>query len=456
MSRASDVSEVLATLQARWGSAAPRSGGELGLAARIRDGQPVAYETEGALARAVQPLPLQVPADDPLPGPMALPGPIALAPAPSRPGRAATLADSRVIPTGFTALDEILGTGGLPRSATVALRGDASSGKTTLALRLAAEAQAAGSIVAWLDLARAFDPVEAVSRGVRPEWLVVLMPADLEEALAMAGSLLAARTVDLLVVDLPDGRDPAVARARVGDRLGRLAALARRAGTLLVLLEPVALGRSLAAAVEEASGLRLELRPEGWIRLGRDVVGRRSEVTVARNRYGPPGRRADLEILYADGGVRDACLRRDGLLDGLAGAMGTIDAAAPEPLAPPGEIPPAIGDAAPSPAAPAAAPPPPITRLKGPHVSTDSDAPAAPALASSAPPPGEAPPGDAVAGRHLRLVAARPDRPRRPAMDGRDRPRRGPARAGARCATRAAARERPPAGARGDLPRSRP
>src|SRR5215203_625274 len=361
MSRASDVSEVLATLQARWGSAAPRSGGELGLTAQPRDRQPVAYETDGALARAVQPLPIEAPeADDPLPGPVALPGP-SLAPVRSRPDRAAADGDGRVVPTGFAALDAILGTGGLPRSATVALRGDASSGKTTLALRLAAEAQAAGSIVAWLDLARAFDPVEAVSRGVRPEWLVVLMPADLEEALAMAGSLLAARTVDLLVVDLPDGRDPAVARARVGDRLGRLAALARRAGTLLVLLEPVTLGRSLAAAVEEASGLRLELRPEGWIRLGRDVVGRRSEVTVARNRYGPPGRRADLEILYADGGVRDACLRRDGLLDGLAAtaATGTVGAAAPEPLAPPGGIPPAIGDAAPSPSAPAAAPPPP-------------------------------------------------------------------------------------------------
>jgi recombination protein RecA len=446
MSRASDVSEALATLQARWGSAAPRSGGELGLAPRAHDAATVAYETDGALARAVQPLPVEVPeAADALPGPIALPG---LSPfGPSRPGRPADETDGRVVPTGFAALDAILGTGGLPRSATVALRGDASSGKTTLALRLAAEAQAAGSIVAWLDLARAFDPVEAVSRGVRPEWLVVLMPADLEEALAMAGSLMAARTVDLLVVDLPDGRDPSVARARVGDRLGRLAALARRAGTLLVLLEPVTLGRSLMAAVEEASGLRLELRPEGWIRLGRDVVGRRSEVTVARNRYGAAGRRADLEILYADGGVRDACLRRDGLLDGLA---------ALEPPAPPGGIPPAIGNAAPSPAGPASAPPSPITRPKGPHVSTDSDAPAAPALASSAPPPGEAPPGDPVAGRHLRLVATRPDRPRRSAMDGRDRPRRGPARAGARCATRAAARERPPAGARGDLPRSRP
>ena len=64
MSRASDVSEALATLQARWGSAAPRSGGELGLAARTRDATGIAYETDGALARAVQPLPIEAPEAD--------------------------------------------------------------------------------------------------------------------------------------------------------------------------------------------------------------------------------------------------------------------------------------------------------------------------------------------------------------------------------------------------------
>ena len=223
MANASDVSEALATLQARWGAAAPRRGGELGLA------------VEGALALAPMPL------DDP--DEVDRPGLIPLAPigAP-RPAQPAADADGRVVPTGFAALDAILGMGGLPRSATIALRGDASSGKTTLALRLAAEAQATGAIVAWLDLARAFDPVEAVARGIRPEWLVVLTPVDLEEALALSAALLAARTVDLLVVDLPDGRDPAVSGVRVGDRLGRLAALARRAGTLLVVVEPNALG----------------------------------------------------------------------------------------------------------------------------------------------------------------------------------------------------------------------
>jgi hypothetical protein len=430
MDRSSDVSDALATLQARWGSAAPRRGGELG------------FTTEGALARA--PLPLELPSDEASPNPIAIPGPGPLVPATQRRPMPAEDADGRIVSTGFAALDAILGTGGLPRSATVALRGDAGSGKTTLALRLAAEAQAAGSIVAWLDLARSFDPVEAVARGVRPEWLVVLTPVDLEEALAMSGSLLAARTVDLLVVDLPDGRDPAVAGKRVGDRLGRLAALARRAGTLFVVLEPVTLGRGLAAAVEEASGLRLELRPSGWIRLGRDVVGRRSAVTIARNRYGPPGRRADLEILYAEGGARDACLRRETLLAGLAA-----------PAAPPGtNRRTTSGDAAPS---LAEAPPPiPDSRLKGPLLSPDTHAPAAPALATPAAPPGAGPDGDTVARRHLRLVATRTDRPRRTTLDGRDRGGRGSARAGARRPAGDPARERAPARARGDLPRPRP
>ena len=409
MARTSDVSEALATLQARWGAAAPRRGSEL------------AGMVEGALARA--PLPLEESAED----------------AAATPGTHAADLDGRVVSTGFAALDAVLGTGGLPRSATVALRGDASSGKTTVALRLAAEAQAGGAIVAWLDLARAFDPVEAVARGISPEWLVVLTPADIEEALALAGSLLAARTVDLLVLDLPDGRDPAVAGKRVGDRLGRLAAMARRAGTLVVVLEPDALGRTLAAAVEEASGLRLELRRSGWIRLGRDVVGQRSEATVARNRYGPPGRRADLEILYAEGGPRDACLRRPGLLDGLAA-----------PAAPPG-----IAAASPL-----------LIDLKGPSPSVDRHAPSVPALAPPAPPPGEGPFGGAperggVPEQHapdrpsLRLLAPRPHRPRRTALDGRDGGGRGSARPGARRPAGDPARDRPPAGARGDLPRPR-
>jgi recombination protein RecA len=226
-----------------------------------------------------------------------------------------SLDDDRVIHTGFAALDAILGPGGLPKSASVAIRGDGSSGRTTLSLRVAAEAQAQGSVVAWLDLSRSFDPVEAVARGIRLEWLVVITPASLDEGLSIAGSLLAGRSVDMLVLDLPGGRLAKTDKpARVADRLHRLAALARRAETLLLILDAPGLAGGLGPAVAESTGSRLELARRSWVRLGRDVVGQRTEALVAHNRHGPPGRKATLRILYAEGGERDACLAHDALL----------------------------------------------------------------------------------------------------------------------------------------------
>jgi RecA/RadA recombinase len=379
-----DLATALATLRSRWGAAAPGYAGEV----------------VGALAT----VPLAQPDERSQP-----------AEAPSR-----QVESDRVLSTGFAELDAILGPGGVPRGMGVAMRGSASSGRTTLALRLAAEAQAAGSIVAWLDLTSTLDPVEAVARGIQPEWLVVLTPADPEEGLAIAGSLLAGRAVDLLVIDLP-ARLPAKAPAgaanrspggssgaRFADRLGRLAALARRAGITLVLLEPptIASGRgsdargALASAVGEATGIRLELARRSWIRLGRDVVGQRTEVMVARNRAGPPGRRATLRILYADGGARDACLRRDDLLNA--------------PVIP---VPGKRNDATPPSPSPASPP-----RLRE----------AAPAL---------------------RLMAGGAGGPRREAVVERERPRRGSSREGARRPARDAAGVGAPAGAGGDLPR---
>ena len=274
------------------------------------------------------------------------------------------------------------------------LRGAPSSGATTLALRVAAEAQADGAIVAWLDLARALDPVEAVARGVRLDWLVVLTPDTLDEGLSIAGILLAGRSVDVLVIDLPPHPPVGSTSAKVADRIRRLAGLARRAETLLVAIEPPGLTAGLATAVAESTGLRLELARRSWIRLGRDVVGQRTEALVARSRYGPPGRRADLRILYAEGGERDLCLRRPDLLrDEIVAATNA------------------------APAAPIAAPTGPL-----PRISTDASPP--PLLAPSPPPPG--------AGAPLRLVPDRSTgRPRRPAMDRRDGDRRRPGGPGA-------------------------
>jgi RecA/RadA recombinase len=354
-----DVTAAVASLQARWGAAAPRI-------------------TDGALALAPVPAPVSGPAAGPEP-----------------------LSDptERIVRTGFAALDAILGPGGLPRSASVALRGDGSSGRTTLVLRLAAEAQATGAIVAWVDLARSFDPVEAAARGVRLEWLVVITPETLDEGLAIGGALLAGRSVDLLVLDLPGGRLPSTDRpARLADRLNRLAALARRSETLFVVLEPPGLTGDLASAVAGSTGLRLELARRSWIRLGRDIVGQRTEALVARNRYGPPGRRATLRILYAEGGERDACLRHDDLL---------------------------AADQAPDPA--------PAIHLERTH----HDA--------TPPPLPTAPPARARPGPSLRALPCRPAHPGRPAVGSGSGRGRGSGGAGAGRPARDAARECPPA-----------
>jgi RecA/RadA recombinase len=347
----------------------------------------------GALATA--PLPAEPPDD-----------PSELAPFPASPGEPRTGVE-RVVRTGFPDLDAIVGPAGLglPRNAGVTLKGAPSSGATTLALRLVAEAQTDGAIVAWLDLARALDPVEAAARGVRLDWLVVLTPETLDEGLSIAGMLLAARSVDVLVVDLPPHPAAGTTPAKVADRLRRLAALARRAETLLVALEPPGLTPGLATAVAESTGLRLELRRASWIRLGRDVVGQRTEALVARSRYGPPGRRAELRILYAEGGERDQCLRRPDLLRDDA----TPTVAPVAPIAAPTGLPRTLIDAT----------PPPV-------------------LAPSPDPAGARPP--------LRLVPDRPaGRPRRPAVDGRDGDRRRSGGAGARRPARDPARERAPA-----------
>ena len=305
-----NVQAALTSLRERWGGAAPRWGAEFNAGS-----QAGRTEVRGALAVAPQPSPVLDP--DTLPG---------------KPDSGAGATD-RAIPTGFRALDAILGLGGLPRAATTALHGNGTSGKTTLALQGVAQAQAAGGIVAYLDMARSLDPVEAVARGVRLEWLVVLTPPSLEEALSMSAMLLQDRTVDLLLLDLPNRplSGAGISAANLAERFGRLAALARRAEVQLLVLEPPSLPPALAGVLTQVSALRLELNRRAWIRLGHDVVGQRTEVVVARDRFGPPGRAAELRILYAEGGLRDVCLTRAELLRETAPAN-----RAPAGAAPPG------------------------------------------------------------------------------------------------------------------------
>ena len=389
------VQASLANLRERWGGAAPRWGGEVvgALAIDPRSQPRVEFGAAEALGTDAA-FPARRP-DDSL--------------------------GERALPTGFGSLDAILGLGGLPRAATTALHGDGTSGKTTLALTAAARAQAAGGLVAYLDLARSLDPVEAVARGVRLEWLVVLTPDSLDQAVAMAAMLLQDRTVDLLLLDLPSRpmNGTRISVANLAERLARLTAMARRAGVQVLVLEPPRLPTALSGALSQVAALRLDLSRREWIRMGRDVVGQRTEVRVARDRFGPPGRSTELRIMYADGGLRDACLVREELLsEGGARVRRLLEPieSAPRILAGTGPPGPSGVGSSPGGVRPLAFPIPPG------QVPTSGDATSPPSLASPAPPPGPRP--------RLRILEGTADRPGRQALAGRSGP--GRERAGAR------------------------
>ncbi len=215
-----------------------------------------------------------------------------------------------VVPTGFARLDALLGTGGLPRGVSASFRGARSSGKTALALHCLAQAQSRGAIVAFLDLCRIFDPLEAAARGVDLRWLLVCRPHDIDEGWSLAAALVSGRQVDLLVMDLPEGL-----RASHESALRRLAAHARRSNVRMIVLEPVNLAAPVHGALAESVGLRLELEQRAWLRAGRDVVGRQVRVNVAKSRFGLPGRQTDIEIRYLADGEHAGALERYGTAD---------------------------------------------------------------------------------------------------------------------------------------------
>ena len=275
----SSLTSALARLESRWGSAAVRLGAGLGTGESSQaasDGwtptaEGNALQVDGALALAIraQPAPELEPTDV-----------------------TRTSLPDEIVPTGFKDLDALLGTGGLPRGVSASFRGARSSGKTALALHCLAQAQARGGIVAFLDLCRIFDPLEAVGRGVDLRWLLVLRPADADEGWALAAALVAGHQIDLLVVDLPSRL-----RASHETSLRRLAAHARRSSVRMIVLEPTGLAASVHGALAESVALRLELEQRAWLRAGRDIVGRCVSVNVAKNRFGPPGRQTEIEIL---------------------------------------------------------------------------------------------------------------------------------------------------------------
>lgn len=196
------------------------------------------------------------------------------------------------IPTGFPHLDRALGIGGLPKGRLCEIVGPATSGKTTLALKLLSQAQAGGGLVGYIDQALYFDPDYAHRAGVDLSRLLVGTPQSLKETLAMAEALVRRSGLAALVVDALDLLwTDAEAAAPLAATLNRLPAPLDRSATILIVLRESLSAHSPAlSALAHLAAVRLQISRERWIQRRGDVRGYEARVEVLKNRMGPAGR----------------------------------------------------------------------------------------------------------------------------------------------------------------------
>ncbi|TMB49270.1 MAG: DNA recombination/repair protein RecA [Chloroflexi bacterium] len=210
------------------------------------------------------------------------------------------------IPSGFSALDEALRTGGWPRGSLALLDAPRGTGATSLAIRSLAASQEAGGIVAWIDAAGCLDAAAAERLGIQLEWLLVVRPTSALEAIELAGWLARSGLVDALALDLGESPDPAGGERHPGlvvglDRLGQLLVRGRSVALLLT-------GEWLRAAVARVAAVRLALEREAWLAVDRDLVGQRIRATVTRHRWALAGETASLDLWFGEGRRIDALL----------------------------------------------------------------------------------------------------------------------------------------------------